>query len=199
MISRLRGQVTERSEGSIVLDVHGVGYEVFVAQRTLQALPDAPETCDLHIRLINRDGEWDLYGFPAQFDRKLFDLVTSVNGVGPRSALGLLDLLGADALATTIAKKDASALTGAVGVGPKLAQRIVLEVSERAAELALEHRAVTQAGVPVGAASDVEAALVSLGYTRSEARRAAQTAIGTAPDAPVEELVRLALASVAAG
>jgi Holliday junction DNA helicase RuvA len=196
MIASLRGQVIEIEQGSVVLDVGGVGYEVFVTDATARALPE--EQVTLHIRLINREGEWSLYGFQDRFDRRLFDLLVGVNGVGPRHAMSLLGDLGPSVLAVKIAAKEAGALTVVSGIGPKLAQRIVLEISERVAELAIGHKAVVQMETQ-GRPSDVESALVALGYTKSEARRAAGQAQGDEPEASPEQLVRKALAIIADG
>jgi len=194
MISRLRGQVIERDDGRLVVDVQGVGYEVFATETTCRSLPDV---VDLQIRLINKEGEWDLYGFPSTFDRSLFDLLRSVSGVGPKVALNLIGSLGPAALASKLAHRDSKALTAVSGVGPKLAQRAVLELAEKAGELSLLHRAAVQMDVTVQT-DEVEAALMALGYTKAEARRAAGDAARDLPKGEVEDLVRRALTTLGA-
>lgn len=194
MISTLRGHVTERGDGWIVLDVHGVGYEVFVTDATARALAAPPDTPELQIRLINKEGEWDLFGFLDRFERSLFDLLRSVTGVGPKLALNLIGSLGPAGLVSRLAQRDAKALTQVSGVGPKLGQRMVLELAEKAGELSLLNRAAVQMDAPCG--GEVEAALVALGYTKGEARRAADVAASAAPRASVEDQIKKALAEL---
>ncbi|MEP0765739.1 MAG: Holliday junction branch migration protein RuvA [Fimbriimonadia bacterium] len=194
MITRLRGTVLERSKGRLVVDVNGVGYEVAVSDSVERV---APESVDLFIRLVCHDGEWDLYGFLGPVERDVFDLLRSVSGVGPRTALGLIGSMGAGELAKAVAHREAKALTTAPGVGPKLAQRIVLELADKMGEMALLDRAVSQVSVS-SQIDDVEAALVALGYPKAEARRAALSAAdGGSHHASVEDLVRKALSLVA--
>ncbi|GMV35834.1 MAG: Holliday junction ATP-dependent DNA helicase RuvA [Fimbriimonadales bacterium] len=193
MITRLRGTVLERNKGRLVVDVNGVGYEVAVSDSVERT---APESVDLFIRLVCRDGEWDLYGFLTPVEREVFDLLRSVSGVGPRTALGLLGAMGAGELAKAIAHRETKALTTVAGVGPKLAQRIALELADKMGEIALIDRAITQLSVATQT-DDVEAALVALGYPKAEARRAAVAASDGDPGASVEDLVRKALSLVA--
>ncbi len=193
MISRLRGTVLERAKGRLVVDVNGVGYEVAVSESVERGAPDSVE---LFIRLVCRDGEWDLYGFLSSIERDVFDLLRSVSGVGPRTALGLLGALGAGELARAVAHREAKTLTAVPGVGSKLAQRIVLELADKMAEVALLDRALTQASVS-SKLDDVEAALLALGYSKPEARRAAITAADSGPTGSVEDMVRKALSLVA--
>jgi holliday junction DNA helicase RuvA len=194
MIARLRGRVIENTGGCIVLDVGGVGYEVSVTAATAADLPVSAETVELYIRLINREGAWDLYGFSERSERALFDLLIGVNGVGPKIALAGIGAMGADRLAGMIGSKDAKALTAVSGIGQKLAQRIVLELSEKMSEFA-PARAVADVSAP-GRMTDVESALIALGYTRTEARNAAIAAQREAGGAPIEDLVRRALAVI---
>jgi Holliday junction DNA helicase RuvA len=194
MISRLRGNVIENAGGHLVLDVGGVGYEVAVTEATGGGLPPSPETTELYIRLINREGAWDLYGFAERSERDLFDLLIGVTGVGPKVALNLIGALGADRVAANIAAQDARALMVVSGVGQKLAQRLVLELAEKVALLA-PARAVADVAT-VGRVSDVESALIALGYPRAEARRAAMAAQRDAGGASLEDLVRRALAGI---
>lgn len=193
MITRLRGTVLERNKGRLVVDVNGVGYDVAVSDSVERT---APESVDLFIRLVCRDGEWDLYGFLTPVEREVFDLLRSVSGVGPRTALGLLGAMGAGELAKAIAHRETKALTTVAGVGPKLAQRIALELADKMGEIALIDRAITQLSVAT-LTDDVEAALVALGYPKAEARRAAVAASDGDPGASVEDLVRKALSLVA--
>lgn len=201
MIAKLTGTLDEIGEHGCVIDVGGVGYQVFCSGRTLGRLPGSGESASLLIETHVRDDHIHLYGFADVSERAWFRLLTTVQGVGARMALALLSTLGPDEIALAIASEDKAALTRASGVGGKVAQRIIGELRDKAGDLAPADGtgiAITGAqviGIPeAGAAADAVSALVNLGYRRSEAAGAvghAARRLGT--EATAEALIRAGL------
>ena len=196
MIGRLRGEVIEIEGGMVVVDACGVGYEVLVPDSVLVQMPGAGEEVDLYTRQIFREDSVALYGFLQPFQRRLFDLLLSVKGCGPKIGLALIGQLGEDAVAGAILAQDSRALARATGVGGKLAERIVLELKEKMAEENLMRKAVTAAVRPAASPEDeLIDALLALGYRRPEAEGAARDARERAET--VEEQIKVALRSLA--
>lgn len=178
------------------LDVSGVGYEVLVPESVLVRLPSPGEEADLRIRQIFREDGVSLYGFTDLFQRRIFDLLIEVKGCGPKIGLALIGQLGEDAVATAISSQDARSLARANGVGPKLAERIILELKDKVTELALQRRALLPSGKGAMKAEptrgdDLVEALLALGYRRQEAEGAADEVRDQADT--IEEQLRLAL------
>lgn len=195
MIARLRGEVIETSGGALIVDVQGVGYEVQVPESVLVQFGTPGTRVDLYIRQVIREDEHILFGFTDKFHKRIFDLVTSVSGCGPKSGLSLLTSLGADGVAHAISSQDSRALTRAQGVGPKLAERINLELKDKILEENLVRKAAVDSIRP-GANSQIEPdelvdALVNLGYRRTEAMAAADMARSETAD--LEDQLRVAL------
>lgn len=193
MIGRLRGTFVE-SEGSLVLvECAGVGYEVQVPDSVLVHMPPAGEEVILLIRQIFREDGVSLYGFLESFQRRLFDLLMTVKGCGPKVGLSLIGTLGQDAVAGAIQAQDARALARAPGVGARLAERIILELREKIGEEQFTRRVMAAAVVRTSAAPTDELvdALLALGYRRTEAENAALDARENVDG--VEEQLRHAL------
>ncbi|MCB8932937.1 MAG: Holliday junction branch migration protein RuvA [Fimbriimonadaceae bacterium] len=196
MIGRLRGEVLESSGGMVLVDVGGVGYEVLVPDSVLAQIPPPGETVDLRIRQIFREDGVSLYGFLDAFQRRLFDLLREVKGCGPRIGLALLGQLGEHEVMNAILVQDARILARATGVGPKLAERILLELRTKIQEEAMLQKVGGQAAVRAGGGRAVVEdelidALLALGYRRPEAEAAAEKARDEAET--VEEQIRAAL------
>jgi Holliday junction DNA helicase RuvA len=183
-IARLKGVVVERGPDHLIVDVGGVGYLVYGPAGTVARAKLGAEI-SLHTHLAVREDDMTLYGFASAEERRLFQTLIAVSGVGPKAGLALLSVMNVDELSYAIASGNAAALSRAPGVGQKLASRIVLEVRGKLAPEA-------PAALP-GEASEVVAALIGLGYTQAEALEAVAKSDLPA-DAPVEDKVRLALA-----
>jgi Holliday junction DNA helicase RuvA len=204
MIGKLRGIIDSYGEDSILLDVHGVGYLVHCSARTLQALPPAGEAATLSIETWVREDQIRLYGFATDLEREWFRLLTEVQGVGAKVALAVLSTLRIADLANAIALGDKGQVARAPGVGPKLAQRIVVELKDKAPAFASIDPAVVRlsgelaerrAPRPV---TDAVSALVHLGYGEIQASAAIASAVRTAGDqATTEALIRLGLKELA--
>ncbi|MEO1952464.1 Holliday junction branch migration protein RuvA [Thioclava sp.] len=132
MIGRIAGVIIHRALDHVMIDVRGVGYVVHVSQRTAQSLPPVGEACALYTDLLVREDLLQLFGFPTLLEKEWHRLLTSVQGIGAKASLAILGTLGAEGLGRAIALGDWSAVKSAPGVGPKLAQRVVLELKEKA-------------------------------------------------------------------
>lgn len=180
----------------VVVEACGVGYEVMVPESVLLSLPPVGERVDLRIRQVFREDGVTLYGFADAFQRRLFDLLLEVKGCGPKIGLALIGQLGEDAVAGAIQAQDTRALCRATGVGPRLAERIALELRDKIQEEALARKAQSSARrTPPAPDDELVDALLSLGYRRAEAEAAAEAARAQAEG--VEEQLRIALRSLA--
>ena len=194
MIVSLRGTLREKKPPSAWIDVGGVGYGVQVPLSTLEVLPQPGQEVELFTTLVVREDSQQLYGFATREERRLFDLLLTVSGVGPRSALGILSGLRAEALVRSIRESDLGSLTTISGVGRKTAERILVELRDKVGG---------DVSTPVGADQpvwfqDAVSALVALGFTPQKARKAVHSAGGEmSPGTELEEIVRRALAETA--
>lgn len=201
MIGRLTGRVLEDAgDGSLLLDVAGVGYEVSAPLGTLgRAGADAAGLVTLHIHTHVREDAFSLYGFATNADKSAFRALVSVSSVGPKIALSILSSFSAPDLANVVVRGETAKLTQVPGVGKKTAERLVLELKEKLAALA---NARALAATPTHAAPSSQAellqrALTGMGFRPAEADRAIATLGTRADSAPMGELVREALALLA--
>ena len=199
MIGRLRGIVAEVSEEDVLIDVMGVGYVVRCGSRTLGRLPAVGDEALLHVE--SQFGEQTgltLYGFLAREDRRAFVLLRTIQGVGPKAALAVLDVLPPAELAQAVAREDKALVARAQGVGPKLAQRIVTELKDKPitdGPVAAFHGQIGRSPPPAPTATgDAVAALLGLGVTEPAARRVVETAAGRlGEEADASALIKAAL------
>ena len=206
MIGKLTGTVDSVGPDWVILDVGGVGYVVHCSARTLQRLPKAGETARLSIETHVREDRIQLFGFMADLEREWFRLLNTVQGVGTKVALGVLSVMDASDLATTIALQDKAAIARAPGVGPKVAMRIAAELKDRAPLFADVDPALARFAGEVAEARgpqparDAVSALVNLGYAAPQASGAIAAALKTAGDgATTEQLIRGGLKELAKG
>lgn len=217
MIGKISGRLDWRGPDHVLIDVRGVGYIVYVNDRTLAALPVLGEAVSLYTDLLVREDLLQLFGFPTMLEKEWHKLLTTVQGVGAKAAMAILGSLGAEGAARAITLGDARAVQAAPGVGPKLAQRIILELKAKAPglmaagvglsataepdDLVIEaasppkRPARTDEGATRRAthAADALSALINLGYGQSDAAQAVATVAGTEPEAETATLIRAAL------
>ncbi|MBY8822226.1 Holliday junction branch migration protein RuvA [Sphingomonas colocasiae] len=196
MIAQLRGQLISAGIDHAVIDVSGVGYLVGASSKTLAALGPTGGTVTIHTEMLVAEDSIRLMGFATADERDWFRLLTSVQGVGARVALAILSTLAPAELSQAVARGDKAMVSRANGVGPKLAQRIVMELKDKAGGIAIGPGPV----IPIagGAAADAVSALLNLGFKPAEAGNAvaaAEDELGAG--ATLDALVRLALKKAA--
>jgi Holliday junction DNA helicase RuvA len=204
MIGKLKGIIDSYGEDCIILDVNGVGYLVHCSARTLQELPAVGQGATLSIETHVREDQLRLFGFASDLEREWFRLLQTVQGVGAKVALSVLGTLKPADLAGAIAMRDKAMVARAPGVGPKVAERIVTELKDRAPAYAgLDPAVVRLSGTveekrapqPV---ADAVSALVNLGYGRPQAASAIAAAVRSAGErADAANLIRLGLKELA--
>lgn len=218
MIGKIAGRLDYRGTDHVLIDVRGVGYIVHVSDRTLAAMPRVGEAVALFTELLVREDLLQLFGFPTMLEKEWHRLLVTVQGVGAKAAMAILGTLGPDGVARAIALGDARAIQAAPGVGPKIAQRVVLELKSKAPTVmamganpastagAVEDDSVIETVVtrptkamaplqPSHAAASAEAlsALINLGYGHGDAAQAVAQAAGEGPEAGTSALIKAAL------
>jgi len=218
MIGKITGRLDYRADDHALIDVQGVGYIVYCAKPTLAMLPQPGQPVALYTDLVVREDLLQLFGFPTLAEKEWHRLLTTVQGVGAKAALAIAGTLGTDGIARAISLGDVSAIKAAPGVGPKLAQRVIVELKDKAPaimamgatgairaevddsvviEPSFEPTARPAPPAAVGGAAasraDTLSALVNLGYGQGEAATAIAEAMGDAPDAETQDLIRLCL------
>jgi len=200
VIGRLTGLLVDRAaDGTCVLDVQGVGYELTLPVRSLTRLPAPPERVTLHVHTHVREDALKLFGFESEADRAAFRVLQSVAGVATKLAMSVLSELDATALSQVVSRSDHKRLTAISGIGKKTAERMILELRDKVTALApAGNGAVLVAGgapasALAGRAGEVAAALASLGFSRGQADAAAGRVVADADERPLEALVKQAL------
>ncbi len=218
MIGKISGRIEHRGDDHVLIDVRGVGYVVHVSQRTLSALPGVGEAVSLYTDLLVREDLLQLFGFTSLVEKEWHRLLMGVQGIGARASMAILGALGPDGVGRAIALGDWNAVKAAPGVGPKIAQRVVNELKDKAPTvMAMGSAGAATAPVvagddpvidpviaPVtpppapspgnsGAQAEALSALRNLGYAPSDAARAVAEAAGGVPDADTPGLIRAAL------
>ncbi len=218
MIGKISGRLDWRGADNVLIDVRGVGYIVFVSDRTLAGLPGVGEAVALYTELVVREDLLQLFGFPTMIEKEWHKLLTTVQGVGAKAAMAILGTLGVEGAARAITLGDARAVQSAPGVGPKLAQRVILELKSKAPGLmaagvslasvttldevveaapVVKPRAAKAAASPAqsraGFSADAMSALVNLGYGPGDAAQAVATVAAEMPEADTAATIRAAL------
>ncbi|MCE5264428.1 MAG: Holliday junction branch migration protein RuvA [Deltaproteobacteria bacterium] len=196
MIARLSGILIQKSATQCIVDVHGAGYRVVVPLSTFYELPEAGEPVVLQIHTHVREDAIHLYGFYSEEEREVFQLMISVSGIGPKLAVNVLSGISAAEWARAVATDDLKRLTGIPGVGRKTAERMILELKEKAVKFGSETSPVGVPTVHTGeqVKDDALSALVNLGYKGSSAREAVERIIREAPEPlPLDRILKKAL------
>lgn len=195
MFYSLTGNIIYSDLNSVAVECSGVGFKCFTTMNTLRKIGGNGDKVTLYTHLNVREDALDLFGFADTYELDFFKLLISVSGVGPKAALAILSELDPDKLALCIASGDSKAITKAQGVGPKLAQRVVLELKDKVKGISHEDNggydlAAAEAATSSAAGSEAVSALMVLGYTQSEAA----TAVGKLDQSlSVEEMIKQAL------
>ena len=171
MISYIRGPLEEKREDSVVIEAGNIGYRIFIPPSLLGELPGLGEEVKIYTYFSVREDGMSLFGFLSKQDLEMFRQLIGVNGVGPKSALGILSALKPDVLRMAVLSGDAKAISKAPGVGAKTAQRIILDLKDKVKAEDAENRNTDLSGMEEAGKEAVEA-LTALGYSASEAQTA---------------------------
>lgn len=222
MIGRIAGRIDYRADDHVLIDVKGVGYLVYVSDRTMSALPGNGEAVALYTDLLVREDNLQLFGFTSLVEKEWHRLLMSVQGVGAKASMAILGTLGADGVSRAIALGDWNAVKAAKGIGPKTAQRVVNELKDKAAsvmalagsggasgagagapepdldDVVIETPTGVQGAAPLpnadpAAQAEALSALTNLGYAPGEAASAVAQALGDDPSLNTAGLIRSAL------
>lgn len=200
MIAYIKGNLADIMQDSIVIDVSGIGWQVFVPGQVLDRLPAMGEPVKIHTWLQVREDAMTLFGFLTKDDLRIFKLLIGVNGIGPKNALAILSVMNTDDLRFAILGDDAKAIAKTPGVGTKTAQRLILELKDKisledAFEQKMAHLQEAQSDAS-GVKAEAVMALTALGYSSSEALKALN-GIAVTEDMEVETLLKQALKNMA--
>ncbi len=216
MIGKISGRLDYRAGDHVLIDVRGVGYIVYVSDRTMAGMPGVGEAVALFTELLVREDLLQLFGFPTLLEKEWHRLLMTVQGVGAKAAMAILGTLGAEGAARAISLGDARSIQAAPGIGPKIAQRVVLELKSKApAVMAMGAKLVSAPGLdeviePVSArpavvsapsvaearatnSADALSALMNLGYGAGDAAQAVATVVAGDTSLSTGDLIRQAL------
>lgn len=195
MIASLRGRLLTKTPNRAIVECGGVGYDVAISVATFTALPAEGAEARLHVYTHVREDQIALFGFAEEKEKRLFEKLLTISGIGPKLAITVLSGIDTDRLVTAIRASDHGSLTRIPGIGKKTAERVVLELKDKLDELAVAPAG--GAGPTLGpVADDVLSAMVNLGYARAAAERAIETAVKAGGAAEFEGLFRAAMAAV---
>jgi len=193
MIAALRGKVLFKGVNRLVLDVQGVGYDVAVTLSALDSLHDNGDVF-LHVHTALRENNLELYGFVDRAEKALFELLLTVNGIGPRTALTILSGISPVGFQKAILEGDVHTLTSIPGVGRKSAERMVLELKEKVSKMGLPGASAPERSTAAALNDDLISSLVNLGYKERIATDVAKRVLhGVPPDVTLTQTVRMAL------
>jgi len=201
MIAHLRGKLFFKSPNQIVIECGGVGYEVAISVATFTALPGEGAEVSLHIYTNVREDQIALFGFAEPQEKRLFEKLLTISGIGPKLAITVLSGISSDRLVMAIRSADYATLTRIPGIGKKTAERVVLELKDKLEDLVVPVAAgsTSQAGTHLGpAGDDAISALVNLGYQRAIAQKAVEAALAREPGlaGEFEGLFRAAMSAI---
>lgn len=195
MIHFVRGILEEKGNDYVVLDNHGIGFLIYTPSSVLDELPNRGETVRMYTYMYVREDQMTLYGFLNRDDLQIFKMLISVSGIGPKGALGILSTISPNQFRFAVISGDAKAISKAPGIGPKTAQKLIIELKDKLKiEDVFEEDTVSSSGSDLDHNAQKEAmmALVSLGYSETEAFSALKK-IQATPDMDSEALLKLAL------
>lgn len=195
MIHFVRGKLEETGTDYVVLDNHGIGYLIYTPTSVLDELPERGETVRMYTYMYVREDQMTLYGFLTRDDLQIFKMLIGVSGIGPKGALGVLSTISPNQFRFAVMSGDSKAISKAPGIGPKTAQKLIIELKDKMKledVFEEEEKATGSVSLDQNAQKEAMMALVSLGYSETEAFKALKK-IDAAPDMDSEDLLKLAL------
>ncbi|MCL2661641.1 MAG: Holliday junction branch migration protein RuvA [Acidobacteriaceae bacterium] len=196
MIAHLRGRLLSKAPNQVIVDCNGVGYDITISVATFSGLPAEGTETALHIHTHVREDQIALFGFAETGEKRLFERLLTISGIGPKLAITVLSGISAERLVAAIRGGDHATLTRIPGIGKKTAERVVLELKDKLDDMAVPAAAGTGQRTP--ASDDALSALVNLGYPRPVAQKAIEKAIEKSPEAAndFETLFRAAMSAI---
>jgi len=199
MIASITGTITSKSLDTLIIEVGGIGYQVFIPLSTYYQLPEIKSPVSLHIHTYVREDALQLYGFLSLLEKRLFLLLIGVSGVGPKLARNIMSGVDVPVLVTAIQKGEVERLRLIPGIGPKMAGRLVLELKEKVSSLDEMRALLVKAGT-TSVSDDAISALMNLGYSQREAQKVTDSILKEdGQEQTIETLIKKALQMLSKG
>jgi Holliday junction DNA helicase RuvA len=194
MIAQVRGRLIQKDPGSVVVEANGLGYQIFVSLTTFYDLPDPDQMITLFTHTHVREDLLQLFGFSTPLEKEMFQILIGVSGIGPKLALNILSGISPQQLLHSLDCRDMNRLQSVPGIGRKMAERMVVDLQEKARKIGIRVAPSFPRQRPAdGLAEDVISALLNLGYKRGQAERAVETVIRQSPDLTLEKALKASL------
>lgn len=190
MLYHIKGILVEKKQDSVVIDVNGIGFEIFVSSTTYLALPEEGSNITLYVHLYVREDSISLYGFYTLTEKILFKLLLSVQGIGPKVARNILSNIQIDDFITAIVTKDLAKLSATPGLGKKTAEKLILDLREKMGAIQFSTSETNNKHLLL---SDAISALVNLGYKQQQSRGIVEQVLKENPNLNIEDIIRLSL------
>jgi Holliday junction DNA helicase RuvA len=194
MIAQIRGQLIQKSPGSIIVEANGIGYQLFVSLTTFYDLPEFQQNVVLHTYTHVREDLLQLYGFSTPLEKELFQILIGVSGIGPKLAINILSGISPAELVHSLGSRDMARLLSIPGVGRKTAERLLLDLQEKV--IMIQSRSGSprpETHFAVGMAEDIISALVNLGYKKSQAEKVVESILQQTPEITLEKALKESL------
>jgi Holliday junction DNA helicase RuvA len=194
MIAQVRGRLIHKEPGSVVVEANGLGYRVFVSLSTFYEIPDLEQSVTLHTYTHVREDAIQLFGFSTPLEKEMFQILIGVTGIGPKLALNILSGITPKELLHSLDQRDMNRLQSVPGIGRKMAERMVVDLQEKARKIGARIALQPAGPRPTdGLAEDVLSALLNLGYKKAQAEKAVKIVFRQAPDFTLEEALKESL------
>jgi len=194
MIAQIRGVLIHKDPGSVIVDAGGIGYQLLVSLTTFYELPDVRQTVTLHTHTHVREDLLQLFGFSTLLEKDLFQILIGVSGIGPKLAMNILSGISPQELLRSLDRRDVDRLLSVPGIGRKMAERMLLDLQEKARKLGSRWALPPQEkAILEGVAEDVLSALLNLGYKRGQAEKAVESVFQQNPDLSLEKALKASL------
>jgi Holliday junction DNA helicase RuvA len=191
MIAQVRGRLIQKEPGSVVVEANGLGYQVFVSLNTFYELPELEQTVILHTHTHVREDVLQLFGFSAPLERELFQVLIGVTGIGPKLALNILSGITPEELLRSLDQRDMNRLQSVPGIGRKMAERMVVDLQEKARKIGARIALAPSKPRPTdGLTEDVVSALLNLGYKKAQAEKAVERILHQDPNMTLEKALK---------
>ena len=194
MIAQIRGLLIQKDPGSVIVEAGGIGYRLFVSLTTFYELPDLKQTVTLHTHTHVREDLLHLFGFSTLLEKELFQILIGVSGIGPKLALNILSGISPQELLHSLERRDTDRLVSVPGIGRKIAERMLVDLQEKARKIGTRWALPPQEKPPLeGVAEDVISALLNLGYKKGQAEKAVEIVFRQNPDLNLEKALKAGL------